>query len=345
MKNMILKSILALGVIAFAVTLSECSCGKSPADNNSGNNSDSGNNGGGNGNNGGGNTIFDIKPLKFSDVNANLVKINNGTNILLKASAFPPNWAGIRGRLEDFDGLATTPDSTKTKAFDIEYDGATGGMIFVANGNIARADAIRTSGNVTTALNVTSGIHMTTLTTLPATGTLGIGLNIVSIFAENVPNLTSTQIAPDVAPFAFSATTGANASKPVLWCIATIPSITDFSAADVGTKALTGGQKSSCYVATTGQEGLGTAAIATAWFAASQPFKREIKVAVVGIKTDAKTIVNIGLPGGSDQANINTFADGFNGIDMGGLTVLNRPVAFTKFNIKIVNDTDFAAAP
>lgn len=327
-----LRMLLAACIIAFAVLITAVSCGKTPDA------------GGGNNNSGGG-----VDPnagpgsIVITNINANLVKVSQETNILLKLSGWSGNDIG-GGTANHFGNLVDSmPATSKKKAFEFINDKAKEGLVLVGKGNANNPVDITTLAVATFAGNAASdddGIHVVPAAT--ATANRLAGLNFFSVFA-NTNNPTSTAAAAaNVEPFAFSVvTTTIFPSQPIFYCVATAPGIT---AAVVATDKLVGAHKADCFVTSRNVFTSGTKR--TRWFGAADPFKREIQVAVSAIRTDGKTIGDLML-GANAAAKLANFNDGINAIEMAGLLAASGHgmPPFKKFNIKVVNDADFAAVP
>lgn len=376
-----LRIVLATFIIAFvagAVTTG-CSCqkaggGDNPNNSGGGNGGDGGdgNNGGdggsdgdgngGNGGNGGsgdgsggGTPAPDLgADIKITVSDANLAKIKDGTNILLKLSAWP---TAVADSDVHFGEIITRGSAnTRKKAFEIVNKKATEGLLLVVRGNIAGPNDAKTRGigafdgrTTLRAFNGTAAddLGIRAISTATANGNVPAGLSYISIFASKlIPTADPTDNAdpaPDAAPFAFtSIPTGFWPAQPIFYCIATAPALTATVAA---TDKLVGAHKADCYVTSVGASFGNVAADAarrTQWFTAADPFKREIKVAIVALKTDGKTIADL-MPGANDNAKVENLKDGIDANEMRAISAVNGDPPFKKINIKIVNDADFAA--
>lgn len=368
-----LRIVLATFIIAFvagAVTTG-CSCqkaggGDNPNNSGGGNGGDGDNGGsdgdGGNGGNGGsgdgsggGTPAPDLGvDIKITVSDANLAKIKDGTNILLKLSAWP---TGVANSDVHFGEIITRGSATtRKKAFEIVNERATEGLLLVGKGNVAGANDVTTLAigafDARTTIRAFTGTAsdddgIRVISTATGSGNVPAGLSYISIFANQLiptadPN-DDADPAPDAEPFAFtSIPTGFWPAQPIFYCIATAPALTATVAA---TDKLTGAHKADCYVTSVGAS-FGNvnfdAARRTQWFNAADPFKREIKVAIAAIKTDGKSIADL-MPGADDNAKVDNFKDGINKNEMKAISDANGFIPFKKINIKIVNDADFAA--
>lgn len=333
MMGIILRTLVACGAVLLASLITATSCGKSP----------------------GVKTVFVTNTITNTDRNSagnsgkdademtvymdtNLSKFEGTSEIVLKASQFPRTAVGPVsthfGRVVD----PSTPATAIKPAFSFELKDATGGLLFLFQGNANYPETQRPTTFANTAADNT-GVKMVQGETT-ASGGIPAGLNFFSVFASKH---TPTTNDPNSEPFAFTTSTGASGTQPILWCVTTIPGIANINSDDFATKTLEGGQITDCYIASLGNSIANPTALSD-WFRVtrrSPPFKRSVAVKIFAIRTDTKTIANIGLPGINDAAKVAAFRNGLSYTDILFLHG-NNPTFYSKvLHIRIVGDSDF----
>lgn len=344
-----LKIFLAVSIIAFAASITAVSCGKTADNNNNANNNS------GSGDNGGGGEKPDPVPppvISIENVNDSVAVLKNG-NIELKASGFPKEVIAIDVANTTLAHLANAPADSIKRAFDIVIGGgvtdgsaATGGLILVDTGDKPNANAF-TVGAVNSAITSYNadqqkeGLRSVAPRAADAANAEAAkaGWNIYGVFMSDAAPTDAASAASGAAPFSFTTTTGTAATHPVLFCRTTVSTVTSGAGTGTGTvqddTVLTGGQKASCYVGSVGWP-LGDS---TFWVDATpgNTFKKKFDIAITGIRTDAKTVSSIGLPG-ADKAL--ALRDGIDKDDMAALTAASIN-AYKKMSVTIVKDPGF----
>ena len=368
--NKFLRIFIGLSIILLVLSVTALSCNKAGGGSGSGSGSGSGggdgsgsggNNDGGNGGvrdgNGGNGGVRD--PLAgcttgttgtnicFENFDASVAEKATDGTIQLKVSGFPKVAASTDIATTDIAVVKTTDAANFKRAFDltIKVDGtaAAEGLLLVGPGNLL--------GNNVTNFSVDKGVDqaLTTYTerkegivsvaatgAATANGLLPSGWNILTPFMKDG---TPASANADASPFAFTATSGIHGTKPILFCRTTISTITSAASVQTTTK-LTGGQKASCYVGALGADFTGKAVEDWLNETAGNNFKKKFNIAVAGIKTDTKTVDNIGLKAADKVA---AFRDGIDKDELKLIAEIN-PSTYKKFAVEVVRG-DFAYKP
>lgn len=337
-----LKTFLTLGVLTITalIVTTGCSCQKkNPGNNNSG----------GNSGNGGSTQQPDPPAIVITNIDSSIAQLN-GDTIELKASGFPTAVANTDADA-NINSLSSAPNGSLKRAFDVIITGgflgaATGGLISISTGNKLNANdfsigSVRDSFIDYSSFRQKEGtISLRATDVSAANGYANSGWNIYGVFMNNTAPTDAASAAANASPFSFTPITGANETRPFIFCRTTISTITDsltYFPNNNGTRVedgtvLTGGHKASCYVGSFITAFTG--ANANAWLntPASNTFKKKFDFAVIGIRTDGKTIAQIGLPGTNKAM---AFWDGLVSTEITALTAAN-PSAFKKFSATIV---------
>lgn len=131
--------------------------------------------------------------------------------------------------------------------------------------------------------------------------------------------------------------------QPGFFCRTVLSTITSPNAGTTGAATadtvLTGGQKAKCYGALKGAQWTGTVSFNWGSRDAGNTFKKTFNIAVVGIRTDAKKLSEIGLSGATDAARVSAFTDGLSGAEVKALAD-NNFSAYRKISISLVGFID-----
>ena len=348
--NKFLRTIIWLGIIMLALSVTALSCNKAGGDNKNNNNNPGGGGGGG-----------DSGPPKaeiiFTNFDTAVAEMVNGT-IELKASGFSatPVSADVTG--PDADDIVNSTSGAFKKAFEIVMKSggtlATGGLVMVGPGNLGVNDfSLRGVDDLLTAYPAEQqreGIVTEVKATFAGNAAdRPPGWSIYGIFSKPDAPKAATK-GPDSSPFAFTPTTGARATQPALFCRSTISSITFPNGNNRNTVAfddkttLAGGEKASCYVINFGAAFIERTALEWLDTAAGDNFKKKFNIAVAGIRTDAKTVAQLGLSGVDDAAKAAAFRDGITKDEMKTIAT-GHSSGYTNIAVEVVKDAGFTYAP
>lgn len=356
----LLKILLAVGVIAFAVSMTAGSCGKTPdaggGNNNNNANNSGGGNSGGDGNGGDGNGGGTPKPTpppdgtitigNFSAAAKLTTQVANNDRVIVDSSQFPAT-RNIIGSgeyeahvINNFINIASF-----VRVFDLTVTGggatgaATGGMMIVDIGSRTKFEDIAMTTAPSTATGAGTGVVYNKIEAAPGTGIKNTGLNIFGIFSDPTPPTSND---PNTAPFAFSISrTRAADAHPIFLCRSAISTITTTTPA--ATVALTGGQTANCYVGARGDWFTGT--VAADWFttvAASTTMKKRFYFTVAAMRTDSKPLSEVfkSLTGAN---KVTALMDGLTKAEMAAIRDDNS-TAFKKIMVEVATAADFTAA-
>lgn len=351
--NKFLRIFLTVFVILLSASvITECSCGKKAGgdnggNNNTANNTDSGNGDGhgdgGDGGDGGNKPPPPPKPeIVLINIDDSVAELK-GDTIELKASGFPRIAADNTVFATDLFDLTNAPAGSLKRAFDITIKGAngvnaTGGFLFTG-----RSDLFYPT------------IRHFTLPAISTTISSYTDVYLSRAFAPIAPLATTTTFNPDVVKVgwnmyglfmdhfvssgSFGMITRGLPTRPIFFCRTTISTITSGADAGAGTAqddtVLKGGEKASCYVGAVGNAFIKEYAKNWLDTPAFLNFRKIFLMGVGGIKTDDKTIGNIGLSGGAAELR-----NGLIATEIDQLTAANEH-AYGKFSVTLVKDSGF----
>ena len=339
--NYFLRIFIWLSMVLLALSVTAVSCNKVGGDKSNNNN-----------NSGDSNNPPPAGTIVFENFDTDVAEMVNGT-IQLKASGFLDNGQYF-DFVEDMSNMLSVgnPHKSKTKrAFDITISSqgakAKEGLIMVGPGNLANVNAFSLDRLTKVAQDFSEaekreGVVGGVRGSSSADSFRDLGWSIFGVFMNtNVPK-NAAEADPKASPFAFTPTTGTFAVHPFLLCQAIVTSITTgFETGAPGTlpardtTKLEGGQKASCYVGSAGNV-FSSGKAANDWFdATTANFKRKFNIAVAGLKTDGKTIADLGLKAADKAA---AFRDGITTAEMKEITAVTTS-GYTNIAVEVVKGT------
>ena len=296
------------------------------------------------------NGVAGTATINVTDVKTTVAKLSDGTNIKLKASAFPAS-VSIAGSDAGLKLIMETPADI-AEAFSLEVDGATGGLVVLVDSSITSADKLSVTADGFQGQDTSKkGAFADGSAGSPADGSSALTKKGMKIYSALVDKATYF---PE-----------SNSTQPVIGCVANATDVPQFEAPNSNSDAtgigdltaenskttvkevdlakellkstLKGGHKAVCYVASIG---VSLRARAGDWLTNST--KKSIEVYAIGVKTDGLKLSEI-INGTDDAKDLAILAGGFTAAEMKEILKNSKlAVGAKKLTISVVSDSDFA---